>query len=282
MEALLILSLQALLRTALNPAFWLMTGLVYLRYRQETGREDARLLTLRSAGEGMSVGGIIMLMTAGFGFFAEQDPALLLIGPAAWLLSLADRRFFCFSYGAALVISLCRLLGRPIDGAGIAVLAGLLHFGEGALVWGSGKRGGSLRIVPGGGRLISQRALFRLWPVPLGLLIAAGEGGTAEMTMPAWWPLLGGGREIYGLLPLAATLGYEAVILRAGEERRQTRRDGARILLYGAALMAAGCLCARWSWGETPVLLWMLLGHEGLFRLAERVREEPDRAAESP
>jgi hypothetical protein len=257
------LCLQALGRTLRNPIFLAELLLIYHCYRQDHDKAEARRLLLRSALEGIGIGAVLTGISVGLGIGLDPTPAILAVAPATWLLSLADRRFVCFSYGAAAVISLCRLLGLEVDGAGLAAIAGFLHLAEGILVGISGGEGRILRIQQEGVRLSVQPKFRRLWPVPLGLLLeAAGEG----IAMPGWWPLFGSEDGTYGLWSLTATLGYEESVRCVGTERRQTRETGLRIGLYGAILFLAAIAEAKKAIPETAVLLWMLLGHEWMMR----------------
>ena len=261
MTGLLSVSLRALVAAVFNPFFAGELVMVYGSYRRENSRREAGLLTLRSAAEGILVGAGMLLITAGSGILIKPDPALLFIGPVSWLLSLADRRFFCFSYGAVAVITLWQMLRRPIDAAGILTVVGLLHLGEGILVGGSGQRGRVLRFTAEGGTVKARLWLMRLWPIPLGLLVTA-SGGSTGLTMPSWWPLLGPTAGLYRLLPVAAGVGYEEPIREEKKEKQQTRRRGRRIAGYGLLLAIAGLGSSRWPLLREPALLWMLIGHE--------------------
>ncbi len=260
-ESVLRASFNGVLATILSPLYWIASLMVYASYRREFSREITGRLWIRSVGEGMIAGIVVMMMTTGLGLFMQPDPVLLWMGPAAWSLSLVHRRFFCFSYGAAMVIALCWSVRRSVDSAGVVAMVGMLHGVEGALVWYNGRRGRIGKIVQHADALQWEEFFVRFWPIPVGIMLETT--GVAGGTMPIWWPIWGSPEiTVGGILGLSATLGYS----ERDCGKNACRRSGGRIMLYGGVLMLLAVAARSGGYREVMAVLFMVLGHEWIGR----------------
>jgi len=276
------LTLAALAQIPADPVFWLVVALVgFLYLRVEGLRRRAFGLARRGAFlretawstlwgfVGGAVASLIMV-TAGVTLSAS---ALLYLWPLAIALMLINARFLCFSYAGGL-LALSRLLfGWPnLDVAQLMALVAVLHLAESFLILIAGHRGAVPVYVrsPRDGRVVGGFVLQKFWPLPVAALVALGGAVSGGLGMPAWWPLLGTGAAAYGLVPVAAGLGYGDLALARAPERK-ARLQFAALFLYSLILLALAVLSKH-----APFLLWVAalfspLGHEGVIHLGNHL-----------
>lgn len=264
------LSLQTMGIMMASPLFWLTIWFTYRYYRQyEWDKASAKRLALASSLEGIGAGLLVIWLIALLGLTVKPSLALVCIGPISMLLSLWRPRFFCMAYGAGITIACFWIMHWPVDAAGIISLVAILHMAEGVLV-----------LLFGGGhtvtiyrqrqkKLLPSPGIYRFWPVPICLMIAAGGAesfsAVSSIKMPDWWPLLPlteEGLAVCGLLPLAVTLGYSDLSNRLHEVRRRRFLNGALILGYALILLILSLRAAKGPVGGPVSLLFMVLGHE--------------------
>lgn len=266
------ISLKTLSLLVLSPVFWITLGVTYCYYKKYEWKEaGARYLALASSIEGLGAGFLVILLTAFFGLTIKPGPALCWMGPAAMGLSLVKPRFLCLSYGAGLVFLACVLFGISVDIVGICGLVGILHLAEGLLVLFVGGKYTVPIYQTNRAMLQICSGIYRFWPVPICLLIAVGEGGSAA-DMPKWWPIVSsvdwGQQQSLGLLPLAVTLGYSDVACQTSEVEKRRWQKGSLILIYAVLLLGLSIWCCQdmpksASTGlKCLAAFWMVAGHE--------------------
>ena len=266
--------------TVISPLFWLTLWFTYRFYLQyEWDKASAIRLALASSLEGIVAGFFIIYLTTVLGFVIRPGIVLYFMGPMAMLLSLWRSRFLCLSYGAGILLVLCTLLHVPVDCVGICGLVGILHLAEGVLVLLVGGRYTTTIYQCDGGKMVEERGIYRFWPIPVGLLVAWQMGTGNWIEMPQWWPLLQDAQDLsilkevdcqgFGLLPLAASLGYSD---RTGIKWNVKKRriwNGGLILGYATILLGMCVIVTRWNQWEAVMILWMVLGHEAIIVLAD-------------
>ena len=241
LSQILYLCLHGAAKNCLNPIFWIAVLVCWQLYRKNgASAAFARRITLYSALEGVVAGLVAVSVMVVLGLSIQPGIYLILLFPVALLLSLIHPRFLCFSYSAALITAVSRILhpwlNLQADAAGLMAVIAVLHFMEAILVLVGGDRQKQAILAETDLGLRPGWSMNRYWPVSLGLLLVTASGMKAAR-MPEWWPLLAGGESlIYGLLPMTAMLGYSNLAVKHSP-RMKCLRSGGKLVAYGGILL---------------------------------------------
>lgn len=251
--------------TVASPFFWLMLWVMNRYYQKnEWDKASAFKLALASFMEAIPAGIFSMLLILLLGLSLKPGISLYLMAPASLMLSLIKPRFLCLSYGAGFVLFIGYLFNISIDGTGIVCLVAVLHLTEGLLIL-----LGNSHATPGyhiqKNQMERYYQIWRLWPVPICLFLAAGAGEKV-LTMPSWWPLLPlpSASSIGGLLPLTVTLTYSDYSSSLELLPKRRRRSGLLVIGYAVTLLLLSLIAARKSVLLLPVIIFMVGGHEAI------------------
>jgi PDZ/DHR/GLGF domain protein len=277
LSQILYLCLHGAAKNCLNPIFWIAVLVCWQLYRKNgASAAFARRITLYSTLEGVVAGLVAVSVMVVLGLSIQPGIYLILLFPVALLLSLIHPRFLCFSYSAALITAVSRILhpwlNLQADAAGLMAVIAVLHFMEAILVLVGGDRQKQAILAETDLGLRPGWSMNRYWPVSLGLLLVTASGMKAAR-MPEWWPLLAGGESlIYGLLPMTAMLGYSNLAVKHSP-RMKCLRSGGKLVAYGGILL----LLSLWQNGnsirEGVGLLFQVLGHEWILQSEERAEK---------
>ena len=277
LSQILYLCLHGAAKNCLNPIFWIAVLVCWQLYRKNgASAAFARRITLYSALEGVVAGLVAVSVMVVLGLSIQPGIYLILLFPVALLLSLIHPRFLCFSYSAALITAVSRILhpwlNLQADAAGLMAVIAVLHFMEAILVLVGGDRQKQAILAETDLGLRPGWSMNRYWPVSLGLLLVTASGMKAAR-MPEWWPLLAGGESlIYGLLPMTAMLGYYKLAVKLSPTMK-CLRSGGKLVAYGGILL----LLSLWQNGnsirEGVGLLFQVLGHEWILQSEERAEK---------
>ena len=264
------LSLTTVGIMAMSPIFWLTLWFTYRYYlKYEWDKASARQQALASSIEGIGAGFLVIWLISWLGLVVQPSMALICMGPVSMVLSLWKPRFLCMSYGAGLTAAIFWLLGKPVDGAGIASVVAILHLAEGLLVFIFGSQHTTKVYQQSRCQLQAASGIYRFWPVPVCLLIviAPGKGG---LRMPDWWPLLPlndwSAENLCGLLPLVVTLGYSDRFARATEAQNRCLQNGLLIIGYALILLLLSLAAAHEPICQPLSLIFMIFGHEAIVK----------------
>ena len=296
---------QAFPFTFVHFLFWLVLILVYTQYKRSIRMEqqlfgraknNPKKLTLISLGCGILAGLLASFLLVFLGI-SIVDVGILYVWPLLIFLLLFHPRYLCFAYAGGIVSLFSLLLNalaeyQPaileigiLEGiAGISVpglmaIVGILHFTESILIYLSGHIGPSpIYLKHRNNGVVGGFSLQKFWPLPLVGLWAMGvPEGTAEteamLSMPDWWPIVGGAPEpaegeqlVYTMFPLVAGLGYGDMSI-ASNPKEKSKRSALFLFIYSVVLIAASVGSAFFS-----PLMWLAaliapIGHEALIVL---------------
>ena len=283
------LILQGQFAAVFDPTFLLVLALVAFMYRR-LQRDQLQMFgvlgyhlwqqVLAAAFYGI-VGGIIGSVILGVVGVTVNHLGLNYIWPVAIALMLVNMRFMCFAYAGGLVALSNLLFGWPVVNVPqvLALVAGL-HITESFLIFISGRYSAvPLMLRREDGRGVGAFNLQNFWPLPLVMLGAVGIPETTQLqgiSMPDWWPLLPIGEELptgqtwlYGMLPVAAALGYADLAVASSPAERR-RASAAHLALYSITLMGLTLLSVKYNWLQFVAALVSPLGHELLIQLDNR------------
>lgn len=290
------LILQKQFAAVFDPTFLLVLALVAFMY-QRLQREQLQMFgvlgcqlwqqVLAAAFYGV-VGGIIGSVILGVAGVTVNHLGLNYIWPVAIALTLVNMRFMCFAYAGGLVALANLLFGWPaVNVPQVLALVAGLHITESLLIFISGRYSAvPLLLRREDGRIVGAFNLQNFWPLPLVMLGAVGIPETTQLSgisMPDWWPLLPIGEDLpagqtwlYGMLPVAAALGYADLAVASSPVERRCA-SAAHLALYSITLMGLTLLSVKYYWLQFIAALLSPLGHELLIQLDNRreMQREP-------
>lgn len=270
-----------------NPLFWLVVLLVALQYQRmasvresffglKTRRVWSDTLTATGYGIGGGLAGSLLIVFVGLSLSGSN---LLYLWPVAILLMLINARFLCFAYAGGVLALANLIFGFPaLNIAQVLALVAILHMVESVLILVSGHLG----AVPAyfkdhGGRVVGGFTLQKFWPIPIVVLIVAGQSVAPEgVNMPQWWPLLKpAGIEnfehiVYGLVPVVAGLGYGDLAI-ARNPWQKSRLSALYLGLYSIVLLLLSVLAQNSRPVALLAALFSPLGHELVIYIGRRL-----------
>lgn len=269
------------------PAFWLMTGVVYLQIR---GREKQKADMFQVQRESV-IGSTVYTVLAGLAGGMLASLLLLILGVSmeniglgqiwilALLLMMIRQRFFCFAYAGGLLAAVQCLTGwMNVQVSQILALVAVLHFTEAFLVLTTGHRNALPIYLQGDAGIISGGFLLQMtWPLPL-IMLFVMDGGVSQpqagfFIFPDYWPVIGNseviGHQLYLLMPVLAALGYSdaAVSCRVTQK---TRRSAIYLLLYSSFLLLLVLSTDGFGVLQLIPSLFAVMGHEVMIRYGRR------------
>lgn len=276
-----------LLKTLLDPFFWLVLLLIWYLYRRNSqtgrslyGRRDRSLYsTLVAALFGLAAGGLGSLLIILFGVSIDNI-GVGYLWLAALGLMLIHPRFLCFAYGGGLLSLISLLTGHPrLNIPGLMGLVAALHLVESLLILASGH----LEPLPvyvrnRAGRVVGGFNLQKFWPIPLAVLSAMigplpQTGGV--ISTPHWWPLIRPlglahpDQVIYTIFPVLAALGYGELALTC-PPRRKAGRSALHLLLFSLILLGLTVYASQHPQAILLPVLFAPLGHELVIQIGSR------------
>lgn len=261
---IIILILQGIPSSFMNPFFWLVIFIVWGQYQRTAALEknlfgtekiSPRDKTLYAVIYGILGGvlGSLIVMILGISI---TEAGLIYVWPLALILTLIDPHLMCFSYAGGIVALFSLLTGLiRIDVAGLMGLVAVLHFVESVLIYFAGHMNATpVFIKDKKYGVIGGFSLQEFWPVPIMLLtIITGDFSAVDVVqMPDWWPLirppahiLQGNQAIFLMLPVVAALGYGDIALTKTPKNR-CKSSAVNLLLFSTILLILSVLASRY------------------------------------
>jgi len=291
---ILILILQSLPSSLLNPFFWLVVFIVWSQYqrtaqleREMFGSEkiSAAEKTLYAVLYGIFGGvlGSLIVMLLGVSI---TEAGLVFVWPLAILFAIVDPHLVCFSYAGGIVSLFSLLTGLiKIDVAGLMGLVAVLHFVESILIYFAGHINATpVYIKDKRYGVIGGFSLQEFWPVPIMLLtIITGNLPPVDVVqMPDWWPLikppahiLQGNHAVYLMLPVVAALGYGDLALTRTPKKRCIS-SSFNLLLFSMTLLLLSVLASRYRPFAFAASIFAPVAHELLIVSAKTSERKAD------
>jgi len=259
--------------------------MVYFQYRRVAAverqflgneRRSAASRTLTALGYGL-LGGVIGSMVFLFTGVSLTRTGVIYLWIVALALMLVHPRFICFAYSGGIVGLSHLLFGKPdVEIPALISLVAILHAVESILIRLDGHHDAVPVYVKTGDRIAGGFTMQKFWPLPVVALVALvmeeGVPGNGLLSMPEWWPLIGGGslagpgQVVYVMFPVVAGLGYGEMALSRSPRSLSTKTAG-HLLSYSLALLASAFLADRFYWGQWIAVLLAPAGHEVLIQL---------------
>lgn len=281
-----------------NQMFWVLLLVILFLYRKTSNIEFAMLKNRLSLRDKMSsslfngfIGGLFgsfLVVLLGItiehyvpyhqGTFASGITYVWII---AILMSLINIRYLCFSYAGGLVALVSLVFGFPnVYVPGLMALVGLLHLIESLLIWLDGYSFSvPIFVRKSSDKIVGGYIMNRMWPIPLVLMMLSyplltGISQIADITMPAWWPLLNQ-NQAFNYVPflVPVVLGYGDVALTQVPEKR-CRKSAYRLAVYSLILILLSIAAAKLQIFAFAAALFAPLAHEALIVLGKKEEEE--------
>ncbi len=285
-----------------TPFYYIALLFLWLLYRRQIYLErrcyHTRLRTLlwpmlAAIGAGWAVG-LLMTLILPFVGMQVNGHTLILLWGTALILVWFRVRYFCLAYAAG-ILSIVRGIYELLPAswqegrdAGVAaewltgavgavhvpsllVLAALTHLAEALLIRLQGSRWATPLFVEGKrGKIVGAYGIQGFWPVPLFLLVPAGESG--GIMLP--WNTLFGAEAASGwsFIAFPVLIGFsELTKTRLAEVK--TRMTASRLAAYSVCLFALALLAFWQPWSLIPAGLLAIVLHELVAWLSHREEE---------
>lgn len=294
--------------------FWLVLLLVYTQYKRSIrleqqlfgrAKNNPKKLTLISLGCGVLAGLLASLLLVFLGI-SIIDVGILYVWPLLIFLLLFHPRYMCFAYAGGIVSLISLMLNAvaayqpaileigllagiaDMNVPGLMAIVGILHLTESILIYLSGHIGPSpIYLKHRNNGVVGGFSLQKFWPLPIVGLWAMGvpegaAGAEAVISMPDWWPLVGGAPDpgegeklVYSMFPLVAGLGYGDMSV-ASDPKEKSKRSAFFLFIYSVILIAVSVGSAFVS-----PLMWVAaliapIGHEALIVLGNAIEFSRD------
>jgi hypothetical protein len=285
---IIILILQGIPSSFMNPFFWLVVFIVWSQYKRTailekdlfgTEKINPRDKTLYAVFYGILGGalGSLIVMILGISI---TEAGLIYVWPLALLLAMIDPHLMCFSYAGGIVALFSLLTGLVrIDVAGLMGLVAVLHFVESVLIYFAGHINATpVFIKDKSYGVIGGFSLQEFWPVPIMLLtIITGDFSAIDVVqMPDWWPLirppahiLQSNQAIFLMLPVVAALGYGDIALTRTPKNR-CKSSAVNLLLFSTILLLLSILASRYRLFAFIAAIFAPAAHELLIIIAKK------------
>lgn len=269
------------------PAFWLMTGLVYLQLRRLAKQKEEmfqmkRDPVLPAVGKtvlaGLAGGMIASILLMVLGVSVERI-GLKWLWILALLLMIIRQRFFCFAYSGGLLAIVHLFTGWPdMDIGQLMALVAVLHATEGLLVLFTGHfHALPVYLKEESGTITGGFFLQMTWPLPIIMLFVAAESFSLPQAgffvFPEWWPVIGNegnaGNQIYLLLPVLAALGYSDKAVHCRVEQK-TMRSAVLLFVYSGLLLGITIITDGCGYWQVLPAMFAPAGHEFIFWLGKK------------
>ncbi|GIQ70011.1 cell division topological determinant MinJ [Xylanibacillus composti] len=293
---------QAVGMLFLTPFYYIALLFLWLLYRRQMYLErrcyHTRLHSLAgpmlaAVGAGWAVGLAMSLIFPFIGMQVNGQTLILLWGTALLLVWLRIR-YFCLAYAAGMlgiIRGVYELLpaswqdGHQVHAAAgwltdavagvhvpsLLILAALTHMAEAALIRLQGSRWATPLFVEGKrGKIVGAYGIQGFWPVPLFLMVPAGDAG--GIALP-WHTLFPAGAESgWTFAAFPVLIGFsELTKTRLAEVK--TRMTAARLAAYSVFLLALALLTLWQQWSLIPAGILAILLHEAIALLSHREEE---------
>ncbi|MFD0590693.1 serine protease [Paenibacillus sp. GCM10027627] len=252
---------EAALQLIVQPFYYIAILFIILQYSRQIRMERQLFAVklhswIRLTVKAVLVGFLMGLAVSVCGAFigAGITPASVLwLWSIAAILLLFRVRYLCFAYSAGIVALLQWVIGftpleergdwlgslasslQSLDAAGLLFLVALLHLAEALLVSAQGDKLATPLFLEGKrGKLVGGYLLQGFWPVPLLLLVPAGDG-VMSFTLP-WTPLFAGGEaQNWSIAALPMVIGFTEMT-RSMLPRDKAKHAAKGLLLYSVIL----------------------------------------------
>jgi len=279
---ILLLILQGIPSSLMNPFFWLVIFLVWGQYKRTAAMEkdlfgtvkvnpwDKMLYAIVFGILGGIIGSFIVILLG----ISITEAGLVYVWPLALLLALVNPHLMCFSYAGGIVSLFSLILGFPkIDVAGLMGLVAILHFIESLLIHFAGYINATpVFLKDNTFGIIGGFSLQEFWPVPIMLLtVIIGDFPSMDIVqMPDWWPLIRPSVEfsqnqqaIFLMIPVVAALGYGDVALTKTPKKR-CKASARNLLFFSSVLLLLSVLASRYTPFAFAAAIFAPVAHEYL------------------
>jgi hypothetical protein len=256
--------------------------------------DSAFELTISQLVIGIFAGCAASILLSYLGIVFDENSAVDLIFLISIILMFWSPRLICFSYSGALLGAtslilkgLSIALKKPgldflqIDIPALMTLVAVLHFIEGILVIGDGKRGAIPVFTNRENKIVGGFAMQRYWALPIALLLIVHDQTMLDMgsqvAIPNWWPILKGGISpqvlkdaLITLFPFYGMVGYSSITFTKNKQEKSTT-SGLCIMLFSVLLFIVARLSTLNLMFEVLVLIFAPLAHEAMFNVQKYI-----------
>ncbi|MDD4569792.1 MAG: PDZ domain-containing protein [Tepidanaerobacteraceae bacterium] len=285
---IIILILQGIPSSILNPFFWLVIYMVWNQYKKTAALEkdmfgkvkinpkDKILYAIFYGILGGIVGSLAVMLLG----ISITEAGLIYVWPTALILALIHPHLMCFSYAGGLVSLFSLVMGFPrIDVAGLMGLVAILHFVESLLIYFAGYINATPVFIKDDRHgIVGGFSLQEFWPVPIMLLtVIVGDFPSMDVVqMPDWWPLirpsahiLQNSQAIFLMLPVVAALGYGDIALTRTPKKR-CKSSAINLLVFSSLLLLLSVVASRYRLFAYIAAIFAPVAHEFLIITGKR------------
>lgn len=285
---IIILILQGIPSSILNPFFWLVIYMVWNQHKKTAALEkdmfgkvkinpkDKILYAIFYGILGGIVGSLAVMLLG----ISITEAGLIYVWPTALILALIHPHLMCFSYAGGLVSLFSLVMGFPrIDVAGLMGLVAILHFVESLLIYFAGYINATPVFIKDDRHgIVGGFSLQEFWPVPIMLLtVIVGDFPSMDVVqMPDWWPLirpsahiLQNSQAIFLMLPVVAALGYGDIALTRTPKKR-CKSSAINLLVFSSLLLLLSVVASRYRLFAYIAAIFAPVAHEFLIITGKR------------
>lgn len=239
------------------------------------------------------VGSLILTM---LGITFYENSGIELVFMISILMLFYRSKFVEFAYSATILAILSfifnllsNMLAIPtfiqVDIQSLMTFIGVIYIMQGFLVMIDGSRGAIPVFTNKENKIIGGFSLNRYWTLPVAILmIFSGQvySGTADMTIPNWWPVINRtdtlallATSMLATIPFYGVMGYKSVTFTKNKKEK-ARSSGALILCYGVAVSIVAQLSSLGIIGQIVTIIFVPIAYEIMMKYDSKTESKHD------
>lgn len=252
-------------------------------------------LTLSQIALGIIAGAIISIILSGLGVIFYENSGIEILFFISVMLLFIKKRFFNFSYSAAILgaLSIVSTIIADISNTQVYLNVNILYLMtfvavfnivEGLLILFDGSRGAIPVFTNRGAKIVGGFSYSRNWAMPIAIFIAitsnVSTAYTSLMETENWWPLINReeGLSILALsviaaMPLYCISSYKAVSFTR-RKKITPMYSGVGKIIYGIILVVLANIFSTGIIGQIVVVVFTSLGYELLIRIQQKLENK--------